>query len=99
MEQLAPEYPLGGNLTIYEVTERKPQLASWLEEAADRLEIDLAGIEQIDAAGVQLLALLKQESLRQQKTLCLRNHSAVVLAQFEKLNVAGFFGDPLILLA
>lgn len=99
MDQLVAEHLLSGDFTIYEVAELKPRLTAWLNEAADRLEINLAGVEKIDVAGVQLLALLKQESLRLKKNLCLRNHSPAVQTLFEQLNVASFFGDPLILSA
>lgn len=99
MSELTPEYPLTGELTIYQVAELKPQLEKWLQQADPRLEIDLAGIEQIDSAGLQLLALLKRESLAQGKELCLRNHSPAVQSLFEKLNAAAFFGDPLVLSA
>lgn len=99
MSELVPEYPLTGDLTIYQVAELKPLLEKWLHQADPRLEIDLAGIEHIDTAGLQLLALLKRESLAQEKTLCLRNHSPSVQNLFEKLNVAAFFGDPLVLSA
>lgn len=97
MEQLVPEYPLGGKLTIYEVGELKPVLAAWLDSCGERLEINLAGIDEIDSAGVQLLALLKQESVQQGKTLSLHNHSAAVQAIFVRMGVVGFFCDPLVL--
>lgn len=97
MSTLAPESPLFGSLTIYQVSEVREKLADWLARSEERLEIDLAGIEEIDSAGLQLLALLKQESLRQGKTLTLRNHSPAVLRIFEKMNTAAFFGDPLLL--
>lgn len=99
MSELVPEYPLTGDLTIYQVAELKPRLENWLQQADPRLEIDLAGVENIDTAGLQLLALLKRESQAQGKSLCLRNHSPAVQHLFEKLNVAAFFGDPLVLSA
>lgn len=97
MEQLTHEYPLGCKLTIYEVAEWAPRLGNWLLQSQSRLEIDLASIEEIDSAGVQLLALLKAESLRQGKTLSLLNHSAPVQQLFVRMGVVGLFGDPLVL--
>lgn len=95
--QSMPPCPLESQLTIYEVGELKPKLLAWLAQPVERFEIDLAGIESIDAAGLQLLMLLKHECSERQKALCLCNHSAAVLALFDQLNVAAFFGDPLIL--
>lgn len=89
--------PLESLLTIYEVGELKPKLLAWLKQPVERFEINLAGIKVIDAAGLQLLMLLKHECNEQRKALCLCNHSAAVLALFDQLNVAAFFGDPLIL--
>jgi anti-anti-sigma factor len=97
MDQLVPAYPLSGKLTIYEVAELKPLLANWLGHSESRLELDLSGIDEIDSAGVQLLALLKQESQKQGKTLVLHRHSAMVQRIFVRMGVVGLFGDPLVL--
>jgi anti-anti-sigma factor len=97
MDQLVAAYPLSEKLTIYEVGELKSKLADWLAHSESRLELDLSGIEEIDSAGVQLLALLKQESLKQGKTLTLHRHSAMVQRIFVRMGVVGLFGDPLVL--
>lgn len=97
MDQLVPEYPLTGKLTIYEVAEMKPVLMAWLAQSKSRLEIDLAGIDEIDSAGVQLLALLKQESQHHGKTLGLHNHAQPVQRIFVRMGVVSLFGDPLVL--
>lgn len=95
MDQLAAEYPLAGKLTIYDVGESKAQFLDWLDHSGERLEINLAGIEEIDSAGVQLLALLKRESLRQNKVLALCKHSSATQVIFSRMGVIDFFGDPI----
>ena len=95
---LVAHHHLSGSLSIYEMETLKPQLLAWLE-ASPELEIDLSGIECIDASGLQLLAMLKQESLRRQQVLRLTGHAPCVQVLFQQLNVVAFFGDPLILSA
>jgi anti-sigma B factor antagonist len=82
-----------GELTIFRAMELKPLLlAEPLPE-----EIDLAGVSEIDTAGVQLLMLVKKTALAQQRVLRLVGHSPAVMEVFEMLNVAAFFGDPLVM--
>jgi anti-sigma B factor antagonist len=84
---------LEGELTIFRAMELKPLLlAEPLPE-----EIDLAGVSEIDTAGVQLLMLVKRAALAQQRVLRLVGHSPAVMEVFEMLNVAAFFGDPLVM--
>jgi hypothetical protein len=55
-----PAYRLEGELTIYSVAEARDQLCSALDQHP-ALQLNLSGIEELDTAGVQLLAWLKQE--------------------------------------
>jgi anti-anti-sigma regulatory factor len=82
-----------GELTIFRAMELKPELL------ADPLpeEINLAGVSEIDTAGVQLLMLAKRTALAQHRTLHLVAHSPAVIEVFELLNVAAYFGDPLVM--
>ena len=82
-----------GELTIFRAMELKPELL------ADPLpeEINLAGVSEIDTAGVQLLMLAKRTAQAQHRTLHLVAHSPAVIEVFELLNVAAYFGDPLIM--
>ena len=54
---------LEGEFTIYEVAAAKAQLCAALDQAS-RLQLNLAGLEELDTAGVQLLVWLKQEAHR-----------------------------------
>ena len=82
-----------GELTIFRAMELKPELLT------DPLpeEINLAGVTEIDTAGVQLLMLAKRTALAQQRELHLVAHSPAVIEVFELLNVAAYFGDPLVM--
>lgn len=82
-----------GELTIFRAMELKPVL---LAEPLPQ-EIDLAGVTEIDTAGVQLLMLAKRSALAQQRELRLVGHSPAVIEVFELLNVAAYFGDPLVM--
>lgn len=84
---------LEGELTIFRAMELKPML---LTEPLPP-EIDLAGVTEIDTAGVQLLLLAKKTAQAQQRELRLVNHSPAVLEVFELLNVAALFDDPLVM--
>ncbi len=87
-----------GGLNIYEATALKQALVDAVHQH-DRVELDLSAVDDLDTAGVQLLMLAKQESLRQQHELHIVAHSEAVVSVFEFLNLAAFFGDPLVLLA
>jgi len=82
-----------GELSIYRAAELKQAL---LDEPAPR-EVDLSGVTDIDTAGVQLLMLAKKMAQVQQRELRLVAHSPAVTEVFELLNLALFFGDPLVM--
>lgn len=87
---------LTGDLNV----ERAAELKSLLMDAVaahDELEVDLSGVEMMDAAGLQVLLLAKRESAAGGRSLRLVAHSPAVAALFELYNVAGAFGDPLVL--
>ncbi|GAB4403563.1 MAG: hypothetical protein OHK0048_22580 [Rhodoferax sp.] len=82
-----------GELTIFRAMELKPVLlANPTPEA-----IDLSGVTDFDTAGLQLLMMAKRAAQAQGRDVRLINHSPVVLDVFERLNVAGFFGDHLVI--
>lgn len=89
---------LQGELTIYTAGETKEQLMGALAKA-DALEVDLAGVTEIDTAGVQLLILAKREAADQGKRLTMSGHSPAVMDLIELFNLGGWFGDPLIITA
>lgn len=82
-----------GELTIFRAMELKPEILS----TPPPEEIDLTGVTEIDTAGVQLLMLAKREAAAQQRELRLVGHSPAVIEVFELLNVAAYFGDPLVM--
>jgi anti-sigma B factor antagonist len=82
-----------GELTIFRAMELKPvMLADPLPEV-----IDLSGVTELDTAGVQLLMLAKRAAMEQHSELRLVGHSPAVIDVFELLNVAAYFGDPLVM--
>ena len=84
---------LEGELSIYRAAELKQAL---LDEPAPS-ELDLSGVTDIDSAGVQLLMLAKKTAQTHQRELRLVAHSPAVTEVFELLNLALFFGDPLVM--
>lgn len=85
-----------GEMTIYQAVELKDDLLKKIQES-DTLEIDLSAVTECDTAGVQLLMWAKKLSQSEGKKLHLGGHSAAVLDVFNLLDLAGYFGDPLIL--
>jgi len=87
---------LEGELTIFTATEMKPALLAMLYADND-VEINLANIMDIDAAGLQLLILLKREAARIGKSLRYVMHSNAVLDLIELANLTSSFGDQIVL--
>jgi anti-anti-sigma regulatory factor len=88
----APPLRLTGELTIFRAIELKQLIFS----APAPTEIDLAGVTEIDTAGLQLLLLAKRTALADKRELRLVAHSAAVTELFELLHVAAHFGDPMV---
>jgi len=87
---------LEGELTIYAAAAVKAALLEALSDAVE-VELDLAGVTEIDTAGVQLLIAAKREADATATPLRLVGHSAAVLELIELYDLAGGFGDPLVL--
>ncbi|QDQ27832.1 STAS domain-containing protein [Chitinimonas arctica] len=85
-----------GPFTIYAAVEAKARLLQELTQAQE-LEVDLSGVVEFDTAGIQLLLLLKREATRQGKPLRFNGHSKAVLAVIDLYNMAGVFGDPVLI--
>lgn len=83
-------------MTIYRAAEQKAQLIGALD-GADQLEVDLAGVPEIDTAGLQLLILLKQEAARRQVELRIVAHSEAVRAVIDFCHLPAVFGDPMVI--
>lgn len=83
-------------LTIYHALEQKQQLLDALV-ATDELELNLAQVAEIDAAGLQLLVLLKKEAQRAGKRVRIVAHSQAVSSLIDFCNMAAELGDPLVI--
>lgn len=86
------------DMTIYTASEHKARLSKYLQSGRE-LQINLAGVSEMDSAGLQLLLWLKQEAGRNQIKLSLVRHSQAVVEVLELLNLTGHFGDPVVISA
>lgn len=83
-----------GELTIYTARELKDKLLMTLS-MIEELELDLSEVSEIDAAGLQLLVMLKSEVAALGKILRIVGHSPLVLDLLDLSRLSDFFGDPL----
>lgn len=84
------------DLTIYHAAALKESLFDNLKQHPV-IELDLSQVSQIDTSGIQLLMLAKRECQKQGKTLGIVAHSPAVHELMDFYNIAGFFGDPLVI--
>jgi anti-anti-sigma factor len=84
-----------GEMSIF----RAAELKAMLLDAPAPTEVDLSGVTEIDTAGLQLLVLAKRHAQAQGRELRLVGHSAAVTDVFDLLNVAGYFGDTIVVAA
>ncbi|MGW8390436.1 STAS domain-containing protein [Pseudoduganella sp. HUAS MS19] len=75
-----------GDLTIRRVQELKDVLLARLAQA-QALEVDLAGVTEIDTAGAQLLLMARRAAQASRKELRLVAYSPAVAALFELLRI------------
>ena len=87
---------IDGELTIYHAAALRDQLLEVLDDPRE-LELNLAGVTELDTAGAQLLMTMKKERAGHGRSLTLTNHSACVLDAFELLGLVGYFNDPVVL--
>ncbi|MES2257713.1 MAG: STAS domain-containing protein [Pseudomonadota bacterium] len=85
-----------GELNIYRAADIKAMLHGALQRCAT-LEVDLAGVTEIDSAGLQVLMLTKQLARSDGRALHLLGHSPAVLEVFELLDLGAWFGDALVM--
>jgi anti-sigma B factor antagonist len=85
-----------GELSIYTVLELKNRLLAGLS-SNEELELDLSKVDEFDGAGLQLLVMIKKEAAAVGKVLRFTGHSPVVLDLLDLSGLAGFFGDPLLI--
>jgi anti-anti-sigma factor len=85
-----------GEMTIYQALELKQGLMQCLHDCAE-MEVSLAGVSEMDTAGFQLLVLAKREAARLGHPLRLVEHSPATLEVMDLFNMAGYFGDPVVM--
>lgn len=85
---------LEGELSIYRAADVKALLQMELKRCA-ALEVDLAGVTEIDSAGVQVLILAKLMARDESRELRLVHHSDAVREVFGRLALERWFGDAL----
>ncbi|HXA47103.1 MAG TPA: STAS domain-containing protein [Burkholderiaceae bacterium] len=85
-----------GEMSIYRALELKELIVASMVETED-LEVNLAEVTELDTAGIQVLMLAKRMAQEMQRNFRLTAHSPAVLEVFEILNLAAYFGDPLVI--
>lgn len=93
---LPVRFAVDGELTIYRAADVKTLLLDALRQTP-LLEVDLAGVTELDTAGLQVLMLAKQVAAADGRQLRLVGHSPAVMEVFEMLDLGGFFGDALLI--
>ena len=88
---------LDGEMNIYRAAELGQVLRAALAGNTGGLALDLSGVTEIDSAGVQLLMAAKRTAQAAGIPLTLNAHSPAVLDVFERLDLAAFFGDSLVI--
>lgn len=82
---------------IYCVDELRSALLAACNSDAPEIEIDLSAATAMDTAGVQVLMAAKLMARDRGKTLRLTRHGPVSLDVIDRCNLAGFFGDPMVI--
>ncbi len=87
-------------MTIYNAAQIKEELISAMAQGVNShqgIEINLGQVSEIDAAGLQLLALVKREAAEKKLALQFVAHSKAVMEMLDLCNLAGVFGDPVVI--
>lgn len=89
---------IGGEFTIFTASELKERLLDTIEHCTSQeIEVDLSEVTEIDSAGLQLMIMAKRQATAQSKTLHFCRHSDPVLDLLDLCDLAGFFGDPVLI--
>lgn len=102
MSDHTPESPtitVCGEFNIFTAAAMKEQLMNTVANApAERdIDIDLSDVTDIDTAGIQLMLMAKREAATLGKTLRFVRHSDAVLDLLDLCDLAGHFGDPVLI--
>jgi anti-anti-sigma factor len=84
------------NMTIYNAPAQKEALLNALD-GCQELDIDLSQVGEMDTAGFQILLLTKREALKANKAVRLTGHGKAVTELIDLYNMAGYFGDPMVI--
>lgn len=87
---------VSGEMTIYTAAEVKDALIPAMHDC-NEIEMNLSEVSEIDAAGLQLLALAKRCAAEGDKPLHFVAHSQAVLEMLALCDLEGVFGDPVVL--
>lgn len=97
-ESAAPVLSIGGEFTIFTAGEIKKRLLDVVADNRDQeIEIDLSDVTEIDSAGLQLMIMAKKQATSEGKTIRFSRHSDPVLDLLDLCDLAGFFGDPVLI--
>lgn len=86
------------DMTIYNAAVQKQMLLDALN-TCDELDLDLSQVAEMDTAGFQVLLLTKREAIKAGKAVRLTAHSKAVTEVLDLYNMAGYFGDPMVITA
>jgi anti-anti-sigma factor len=81
-----------GEMTIFRAAELKGPLLALLDDPAQPA-LDLAGVTEIDTAGLQLLLLVRREAQARGREVRLTGRSAAVVELLELAGVAAHFAQ------
>jgi anti-anti-sigma factor len=87
-----------GEMTIYHAAQMKQSILDLLDCPAPG-EVNLSRVTELDGAGLQLLIMAKREAAARGHALGFTGHSPAVLEVLDLTNLAGLFGDPVVLSA
>lgn len=89
-------YAIEGELTIYRASELKQDLLDKIS-GNQEIDVDLSQVTEIDSAGLQLMVLAKREAAARSRVLRFDGHSKAVMEILDLADLAGFFGDPVVI--
>jgi len=90
------QFAIEGEFTIYRAADLKTELLDALRKT-QVLEVNLAGVTELDTAGLQVLMLAKQTAQADKRELRLVAHSPAVVEIFQMLDLGAFFGDAVLI--
>ena len=85
-----------GDLNIFSAAEQRQRLLDAINSGKE-VEVDLSLVSEIDSAGIQLMVAAKREAAAKNTPLRFTGHSAAVIDILELCDLAGHFGDPVLM--